>query len=238
MGLYGSHARWADLGDHRICRQSADARQPILAGSVPDVCIFLDSHRATPSFLPCMTDPGFRYIVTLTMAPAFFAAAIYLCLGRIIVVYGEHVSRFRPRTYTFTFIACDVLSLVFQAVGGALASAANNQKDLQTGVDVMLAGLGLQVASLTLFIVLAAEFAWRAFQSKHDLNPTHAALRESKLFKFFLFGKRSPTDSLTTGTMADIIIFRTWCRNGHNFHPLHLPCRRAVRRFPGKACQR
>jgi hypothetical protein len=146
-----------------------------------------------------------RYIVTLTIAPAFFAAAIYLCLGRIIVVYGEHVSRFRPRTYTLTFIACDVLSLVFQAAGGALASAANTQKDLQTGVDVMLAGLGLQVASMTLFIILSAEFAWRVHQSKHDLNPTHVALRESKLFKFFLFGTCQLTGPCTAGVSADLM---------------------------------
>ena len=129
-----------------------------------------------------------RYIVTLTIAPAFFAAAIYLCLGRIIVVYGDNISRFRPRTYTLTFIGCDVLSLVFQAAGGALASAANTQTDLQTGVDVMLAGLGLQVASMTLFIVLAGEFAWRLSRTTLEMNPTHRALRDSKVFKFFLFG--------------------------------------------------
>ena len=39
------------------------------------------------------------YLVCLTIAPAFLSACIYLCLGRIIVVYGEHVSRFRPRSY-------------------------------------------------------------------------------------------------------------------------------------------
>lgn len=146
----------------------------------------------TPFYIFQATNPTLRYIVTLTIAPAFFAAAIYLCLGRIIVVYGDHISRFTPRTYTLTFIGCDVLSLVFQAVGGALASAANTQKDLQTGVDVMLAGLGLQVASMSLFIVLSAEFAWRVYQTKQELNPAHVGLRESKLFKFFLFG-RFPT---------------------------------------------
>ena len=188
MGLHGRHAWWSDLGDPRICRKSADALQSFYAKSVPDVCarvlLFLAALQATNSKL--------RYIVTLTIAPAFFAAAIYLCLGRIIVVFGDHVSRFKPRTYTLTFITADVLSLVFQAAGGALASAANDQANLDKGVNVMLAGLGLQVASLTLFIILAGEFAWRVLHTKHNLNPVYADLRASKVFKFFLLGKSPP----------------------------------------------
>ncbi|MCJ1366877.1 hypothetical protein MMC16_006008 [Acarospora aff. strigata] len=144
--------------------------------------------RVQMHYNPFTQNPFLMYIVTLTIAPAFFAAAIYLCLGRIIVVFGDHVSRFKPRTYTLTFITADVLSLVFQAAGGALASAANDQANLDKGVNVMLAGLGLQVASLTLFIILAGEFAWRVLHTKHNLNPVYADLRASKVFKFFLLG--------------------------------------------------
>jgi len=143
-----------------------------------------------PTLTLRVTNPEPRYIVTLTIGPAFFAAAIYLCLGRIVMVFGEHISRFRPRTYTFTFISFDFLSLIFQAVGGALASAANTPSALQTGVDVMLAGLGIQVVSMSLFIALCGEFAWKVSHNKHDLEPAHADLRASKLWKFFLFGMR------------------------------------------------
>lgn len=133
-------------------------------------------------------DPLTRYICCLTIGPAFFAAAIYLCLGRIIVVYGEHTSRFRPRTYTITFIFCDFLSLLLQAAGGALASSANTQHDLQIGIDVMLAGLGLQVASLSLFVAFCAEFAWGLTKQPHNLNPAYAELRATGLWKGFLYG--------------------------------------------------
>jgi len=63
------------------------------------------------------------YLICLTMGPVFFAAAIYLCLGRIVVVYGEHISRIRPRTYTVFFMGCDVISLVTQAAGGGIAAS-------------------------------------------------------------------------------------------------------------------
>jgi len=64
------------------------------------------------------------YLVTLTIAPAFLSAAIYLCLARIVVVYGEERSRFRPVTYTLVFCTGDFLALLLQAVGGAIASGA------------------------------------------------------------------------------------------------------------------
>lgn len=62
------------------------------------------------------------YLVCLTLGPVFFAAAIYLCLGRIVVIVGDEISLLRPRTYTFVFVACDVLSLLIQAIGGIIAS--------------------------------------------------------------------------------------------------------------------
>lgn len=44
------------------------------------------------------------YIVQLcciTLAPALFSAAIYVCLAWIVVIYGEENSRIKPNTYTF-----------------------------------------------------------------------------------------------------------------------------------------
>lgn len=64
-----------------------------------------------------------QYLICLTLGPAFFAAAIYLCLGHVVVVYGEGISRIRPRTYTFLFMGFDFFSLVLQAVGGGIAAS-------------------------------------------------------------------------------------------------------------------
>lgn len=64
------------------------------------------------------------YLVCLTIGPAFLSAAVYLCLARIVIVYGESLSRFYPRTYTLMFCSFDFIALVLQAVGGAIASTA------------------------------------------------------------------------------------------------------------------
>ncbi|OBT81689.1 hypothetical protein VE02_10059 [Pseudogymnoascus sp. 03VT05] len=129
-------------------------------------------------------------LVCLTLAPVFFAAAIYLCLGRIVVVVGEEISWLKPRTYTFIFVACDVFSLLIQAIGGIIASVVplTNQKMIDLGTHILVAGLSIQVASLTAFSVIGSEFALRVYKNRDNLNPTHADIYTSKRFKLFLGG--------------------------------------------------
>ncbi|KAI4242601.1 MAG: hypothetical protein L6R40_003982 [Gallowayella cf. fulva] len=105
-------------------------------------------------------DRIFRYLVVLTIAPCFLTAAIYLSLSRVILIHGEHLARFKPRTYTIIFICCDVFSLVLQAIGGALADTADDHDTEQTGINIMIAGLVFQVVSLTVFAALCADFFW------------------------------------------------------------------------------
>ena len=130
-----------------------------------------------------------RYLVAMTVAPAFLSAAIYLCLGRIIVIYGEGISRLRPGTYTLIFVCCDFLSLLLQAAGGAItATAGKDEKDLSDhGVDIMIAGLSSQVISLFIFIVLCSEFAWRVYKTPARLNPNFHDLRCTMMWKGLLF---------------------------------------------------
>ena len=72
---------------------------------------------------PFMRDYFLWYLITLTIGPVFIAAAIYLTLGRIVVVYGENVSRLLPRSYTTFFLGCDIVSLLVQAAGGGIAAS-------------------------------------------------------------------------------------------------------------------
>jgi hypothetical protein len=65
-------------------------------------------------------DECYSYLICLTIAPVFISAAIYLCLTRIIGLYGSHLARFKPRTIAIAFMSSDFLSLVLQAIGGAM----------------------------------------------------------------------------------------------------------------------
>ncbi|RFU26563.1 hypothetical protein B7463_g9789, partial [Scytalidium lignicola] len=105
------------------------------------------------------------YLICLTIGPVFIAAAIYLCLGRIVVVYGEEISRIKPRSYTLFFIGCDGISLVVQAVGGGIAASApiTNQPMVDAGTHTLVAGLSFQVA--TLFLATGCLFVRTVFRS-------------------------------------------------------------------------
>ncbi|KAF4233393.1 hypothetical protein CNMCM8980_000407 [Aspergillus fumigatiaffinis] len=104
-----------------------------------------------------------QYLICLTIGPAFITAAIYLCFGRVIIVYGEGFSRIKSRTYAIIFVTCDLLCLVLQAAGGAVTATAGRDQDglRHTGVNIMITGLAAQVASLGAFMALAIDYLWR-----------------------------------------------------------------------------
>jgi hypothetical protein len=137
---------------------------------------------------PFDNDFFLMYLITLTIAPAFLSAAIYLCLSRIVILYGAHLSRFKPRTYTIVFCTCDFISLVLQAAGGGIASSADTPSLQDIGKDIMLAGLSFQVCSLILFTICGIDFAFCVRNGKGNWNKKHLPLVNSCLFKSFLVG--------------------------------------------------
>ena len=86
-------------------------------------------------------------------------------------------SRFRPGYYYGIFITCDIISLILQAVGGAMSSTSSG--DSTTGVNVALAGLAFQVATLAVFAALAADFFFRS-------RPVWSRTKLTTRFKLFV----------------------------------------------------
>ncbi|PVH71669.1 RTA1-domain-containing protein [Cadophora sp. DSE1049] len=127
------------------------------------------------------------YLIFLTIAPAFISAGIYICLSRIVMLYAPQLSRFKPRTYTIIFCTSDLISLILQAAGGAIASIATTQDDVDTGTDIMIAGLIFQVVSLVTFVLLCCDFALRLHKNRNAWNTQNASVYSSWKFKAFLY---------------------------------------------------
>lgn len=101
-------------------------------------------------------------LVCLTLGPAFIVAGIYYLIGYLSLIYGPHLSPLRPRWYSYIFLACDGLSLLLQAVGGGLAATGLKQHtSVDAGTHIMVAGIGFQVLSMSLFIALYFWFLHR-----------------------------------------------------------------------------
>ncbi|KAL6917861.1 hypothetical protein ACHAP8_000235 [Fusarium lateritium] len=133
-------------------------------------------------------------ICCLTIGPAFMAAGVYLCLRRIVSAFGPENSRLPPEYYTRIFIPCDVVSLVLQALGGAMASIASHQhKSADTGSNIMIAGLAFQVITILSFIACSVDFAIRTIRRQRalgdaalDQRPEIVKVRNSTRFKAFI----------------------------------------------------
>lgn len=130
-------------------------------------------------------------LIPLTLAPALLTAGIYLCLGRVIVAVGTENSRLKPKMYTYVFVGADLLSLVLQSIGGAMAATGKDAKASQRGTDVMIGGLVSQVISMALFFAIWLDFVLRTRRNKisgslaRTQPPLYAALRSTKLFTLF-----------------------------------------------------
>ncbi|KAF3765132.1 RTA1-domain-containing protein [Cryphonectria parasitica EP155] len=139
-------------------------------------------------------DAFFMQICCLTIGPAFMAAAIYLCMRRIVFCFGEENSRISSRWFTRIFIPCDIVSLVLQATGGGLSAVAyKNGGHVSTGNNIMIAGLAFQVFTMATFICSAVDFTLRTYlryklqgQEALEQAVSNTAVRSSTPFRLFL----------------------------------------------------
>jgi hypothetical protein len=128
-------------------------------------------------------------ICTLTMAPAFWSAAIYLTLKHEVNVLGPKFSPLKAKWYPYIFVSCDLVSLSLQGAGGGLAATATTPKGSAMGSNIMMAGIVWQVATLLVFGGLSVIFFLRVKATpKYQLSAEAQRVWESRLFWFFCAG--------------------------------------------------
>ncbi|KAE9987582.1 hypothetical protein EG328_002223 [Venturia inaequalis] len=107
------------------------------------------------------SEKGLRIqIICLIVAPSLLAAAIYLTLKHLVLHFGSRYPRLAPKWYTWIFIGCDFISIVVQALGGAVA-VRHDKEQAEKGNKIMIAGIAFQVITMIICGGLAGEFMWR-----------------------------------------------------------------------------
>lgn len=105
--------------------------------------------------------PFIMQSLLLLIAPALFAASIYIVLGRVILlVGGERYSLIPQKWLTKMFVTGDVISFLVQAGGGGI-QAAGSLELLHAGEKIIVAGLFLQLVFFGFFVVVAGLFHFR-----------------------------------------------------------------------------
>ncbi|KAK9860179.1 hypothetical protein MYU51_010531 [Penicillium brevicompactum] len=97
----------------------------------------------------------------LLIAPALFAASIYMELGRIILmIKGEQLALVRVSWMTKIFVAGDVLSFLMQASGAGIMVTGSSSSS-STGQNVIIGGLIVQIVFFGFFLISAVIFSRR-----------------------------------------------------------------------------
>ena len=115
--------------------------------------------------------------ICLTIAPAFFAAGVYLTLSRLVLTIGANNCRVNPLAFPRFFIPGDVISILLQAIGGSVAGVATGKGDSPSvGANIMVVGFAFQFLTLGLFILICTEFALKTLHSSQASGATDTAL--------------------------------------------------------------
>ncbi|KAL3458274.1 RTA1 like protein [Aspergillus heterothallicus] len=97
----------------------------------------------------------------ILLAPPLYAAAIYMVLGRLIRFLGaEGLSLIRVSWMTKIFVTGDVIAFLAQAAGGGLM-ASDNGNSFETGENITIGGLAVQLVFFTIFMVSCGVFHYR-----------------------------------------------------------------------------
>ncbi|TAQ86309.1 hypothetical protein B7494_g5365 [Chlorociboria aeruginascens] len=108
--------------------------------------------------------------VLLLLAPALFAASIYMVLGRLILfTEAEKLAPIRVSRLTKIFVTGDVFSFLVQAGGGGLMTSANRAN---LGKTLVIIGLVLQLIFFGIFILTSF-----VFHRRIERDPTSVSLQ-------------------------------------------------------------
>ncbi|KAJ5098460.1 RTA1 domain protein [Penicillium argentinense] len=126
------------------------------------LCRYINSTE-TPDW---QTTPYIGQSLLILLAPALFAASIYMTLGRLIVTLKAHSnSIIRPSWLTKIFVIGDVLSFLMQCGGGGFLASAKTQDKIDMGENMILGGLFVQILFFGLFIIVSVIFHCRMHAS-------------------------------------------------------------------------
>ncbi|KAL2753061.1 hypothetical protein ACRALDRAFT_2141493 [Sodiomyces alcalophilus JCM 7366] len=108
--------------------------------------------------------------ILILVAPALFAASIYMILGRLIRAVGaEHHSLIPVIWVTRIFVTGDVISFSLQAGGGGVQSAGTLEM-YDIGEKIIIAGLFMQISIFGFFVVTSVLFNHRLVRSPTVLS--------------------------------------------------------------------
>ncbi|KAF5537598.1 rta1 domain-containing protein [Fusarium mexicanum] len=119
----------------------------------------------------------------LLLGPPFFAASIYMVLGRLIrLLQADRHSIVRLNWLTKIFLVGDIVSIIAQAMGGGILSGANSSSQRNKAQAIIITGLFIQLIFFGFFIIVTI-----IFHRRINREPTTASLKIRTPWRTLLF---------------------------------------------------
>ncbi|KAL6713444.1 hypothetical protein ACLMJK_008909 [Lecanora helva] len=138
----------------QMVRYRASFMLPVVVGGIFEIIAYIGrtiSHSSPRSLTPFVIQA-----VLSLVAPALFAATIYMTFGRIVcLLHAQQYSLIGINKLTSIFVSFDVLSFLIQSSGGGL-QAAKNHSATRLGRVLVLVALLIQILAFGLFVLVAA----------------------------------------------------------------------------------
>lgn len=97
--------------------------------------------------------------VFIVMSPAFFAASIYMLVGRAMLYVGHGYSIIRPSWITPIFVSLDVVAICSQGGGSGIMFGGSSTLDrIKLGRNILIVGLFIQLIAFVAFLFLTISF--------------------------------------------------------------------------------
>ncbi|KAK4118503.1 hypothetical protein N657DRAFT_371230 [Parathielavia appendiculata] len=99
------------------------------------------------------------------LAPLWINAFVYMVVARLVYFLlppsSQRILGLSPRWLAKVFVAADVVSFFIQAAGGGMLADQDGGDTAETGQRVYMAGIGVQLLFVVLFVVVTALFTRR-----------------------------------------------------------------------------
>ncbi|PNS15088.1 Protein RTM1 [Sphaceloma murrayae] len=167
----------------RMVRTSTYFVIPFLLGAIFECVGYI--FRIVGYFDTSALAPFIVQSLLLLVAPALYAASIYMVLGRIIrYVRGEQYSIIRVKWLTKIFVTGDIVSFLVQGAGGG-SSASTSEDASDKGNTLIIVGLVIQIVLFSFFAVTAVVFHIRVRKAREPMRWNTEVKWESLLYMLY-----------------------------------------------------
>jgi RTA1 like protein len=104
------------------------------------------------------------------LAPLWINAFVYMTFSRLVyyILPEQKVGGIKASKLAKFFVWFDILSFIVQAAGGVMVSPGADANVIKIGIDVYMAGIGLQEAFILFFMFLMIRFHRRAITLERE----------------------------------------------------------------------